>query len=60
MSKRNTQQRRHTIIAELSNLGEVSVDSLAKKFDTSEVTAELCLYRMKLPNLKLKSFRNER
>jgi DeoR/GlpR family transcriptional regulator of sugar metabolism len=38
MSKRNTQQRRHTIIAELSNLGEVSVDSLAKKFDTSEVT----------------------
>ena len=38
MSKRNTQQRRHTIIAELSNLGEVSVDSLAKMFDTSEVT----------------------
>ncbi|MFT5813827.1 MAG: DeoR/GlpR family transcriptional regulator of sugar metabolism, partial [Psychroserpens sp.] len=38
MSKRNTQQRRHTIIAELSNLGEVSVDSLAKMFETSEVT----------------------
>ena len=38
MSKRNTQQRRHTIITELNNLGEVSVDSLAKKFDTSEVT----------------------
>jgi DeoR/GlpR family transcriptional regulator of sugar metabolism len=38
MSKRNTQQRRHTIISDLNELGEVSVDSLAKKFDTSEVT----------------------
>ena len=38
MSKRNTQQRRHTIISELNKNGEVSVDSLAKQFSTSEVT----------------------
>ena len=38
MSKRNTQQRRHNIIADLNAQGEVSVDSLAKQFDTSEVT----------------------
>lgn len=38
MSKRNTQQRRHTIITLLSSQGEVSVDELAKRFDTSEVT----------------------
>jgi DeoR/GlpR family transcriptional regulator of sugar metabolism len=38
MSKRNTQQRRHNIISELNEHGEVSVDSLAKQFDTSEVT----------------------
>jgi len=38
LSKRNTQQRRHTIITLLSEHGEVSVDELAKRFDTSEVT----------------------
>lgn len=38
MSKRNTQQRRHTIITLLNTNGEVSVDELAKRFDTSEVT----------------------
>ena len=38
MSKRNTQQRRHTIITLLGTQGEVSVDELAKRFDTSEVT----------------------
>lgn len=38
MSKRNTQQRRHTIIALLNSQGEVGVDELAKRFDTSEVT----------------------
>ena len=38
MSKRNTQQRRHNIITDLNAQGEVSVDSLAKQFDTSEVT----------------------
>ena len=38
LSKRNTQQRRHTIITLLGSQGEVSVDDLAKRFDTSEVT----------------------
>ena len=38
MSKRNTPQRRHTILALLTEQGEVSVDQLAKLFETSEVT----------------------
>ena len=38
MSKRNTPQRRHAIIALLAEQGEVSVDALSKRFETSEVT----------------------
>ncbi len=38
MSKRNTQQRRHNIISDLNINGEVTVDHLAKQFNTSEVT----------------------
>ncbi|GEM74280.1 DeoR/GlpR family DNA-binding transcription regulator [Vibrio sagamiensis] len=38
MSKRNIQLRRHTISNLVNELGEVSVDELAHKFDTSEVT----------------------
>ena len=38
MSKRNTPQRRHNILALLAEQGEVSVDELAKRFETSEVT----------------------
>lgn len=38
MSKRNTLQRRHIILSTLNELGEVSVDALAKRFETSEVT----------------------
>ena len=38
MSKRNTPQRRHTILALLAEQGEVSVDELSKAFATSEVT----------------------
>ena len=38
MSKRNTPQRRHAIISLLAAQGEVSVDALAKRFETSEVT----------------------
>ena len=38
MSKRNTQLRRHAISNLVSELGEVSVDELAQKFETSEVT----------------------
>lgn len=38
MNKRNTQQRRRAIIALLNSDGEVSVDQLAQRFGTSEVT----------------------
>ncbi|NQY64277.1 MAG: DeoR family transcriptional regulator [Alteromonadaceae bacterium] len=38
MSKRNTQQRRHTIVNELNRSGQVSVDQLSQQFSTSEVT----------------------
>jgi len=38
MSKRNTPQRRHAILALLAERGEVSVDELARRFETSEVT----------------------
>ncbi len=38
MSKRNTQLRRHAISNLVNDQGEVSVDELAQKFDTSEVT----------------------
>ncbi|HAS6348278.1 DeoR family transcriptional regulator [Vibrio sp. IRLE0018] len=38
MSKRNTQLRRHSISKLVNEKGEVSVDELAHKFNTSEVT----------------------
>ena len=38
MSKRNTPQRRHAILALLNEQGEVSVDELSRRFETSEVT----------------------
>ncbi|EPQ8524062.1 MULTISPECIES: DeoR/GlpR family DNA-binding transcription regulator [Vibrio] len=38
MSKRNTQLRRHSISKLVNEKGEVSVDELSHKFDTSEVT----------------------
>lgn len=38
MNKRNTQQRRRAILDLLDAQGEVSVDELAQRFETSEVT----------------------
>ncbi|WP_150539030.1 DeoR/GlpR family DNA-binding transcription regulator [Actinobacillus vicugnae] len=38
MSKRNTQQRRHLIVKMVQEQGEVSVETLANFFETSEVT----------------------
>ncbi|WP_070971710.1 DeoR/GlpR family DNA-binding transcription regulator [Vibrio sonorensis] len=38
MSKRNTQLRRHTISNLVNELGEVSVEELSSRFETSEVT----------------------
>jgi len=38
MPKRNTLQRRHSILETLNLEGQVQVDALAKALDTSEVT----------------------
>ena len=38
MSKRNTQQRRHAILNLVNESGEVTVDELSLRFETSEVT----------------------
>ncbi len=56
MSKRNTQQRRHIIITELNASGEVSVDQLAKRFDTSEVTIRKDLSALEKSGLLLRRY----
>lgn len=56
MSKRNTQQRRHTIITELNTHGEVSVDTLAKRFETSEVTIRKDLAALESSGLLLRRY----
>jgi DeoR/GlpR family transcriptional regulator of sugar metabolism len=56
MTKRNTKQRRHIIITELNNNGEVSVDQLAKKFDTSEVTIRKDLAALENSGLLLRRY----
>lgn len=56
MSKRNTQQRRHTIITELNSVGEVSVDALSKRFSTSEVTIRKDLAALETSGLLLRRY----
>jgi len=56
MSKRNTQQRRHTILTELNNFGEVTVDQLTKMFDTSEVTIRKDLSALEKSGLLLRKY----
>ncbi|TPH15754.1 DeoR/GlpR family DNA-binding transcription regulator [Litorilituus lipolyticus] len=56
MPKRNTQQRRHNIIADLNLHGEVSVESLAKHFDTSEVTIRKDLAALENSGLLLRRY----
>ncbi|MDA1381133.1 DeoR/GlpR family DNA-binding transcription regulator [Plesiomonas shigelloides subsp. oncorhynchi] len=56
MSKRNTQQRRHTIMALLTEQGEVSVDMLAKRFETSEVTIRKDLAELERNGLLLRRY----
>ncbi|TYK64960.1 DeoR/GlpR family DNA-binding transcription regulator [Colwellia echini] len=56
MSKRNTQQRRHNIITDLNVRGEVSVEGLAKQFDTSEVTIRKDLAALENSGLLLRRF----
>jgi DeoR/GlpR family transcriptional regulator of sugar metabolism len=56
MSKRNTPQRRHTILALLSEQGEVSVDALAQHFATSEVTIRKDLAALEKNGLLLRRY----
>ena len=56
MSKRNTPQRRHTILALLSDQGEVSVDQLARQFETSEVTIRKDLAALEKNGLLLRRY----
>ena len=56
MSKRNTPQRRHNILALLAEQGEVSVDALAKHFQTSEVTIRKDLAALESNGLLLRRY----
>ncbi|MEO9331993.1 DeoR/GlpR family DNA-binding transcription regulator [Ectopseudomonas guguanensis] len=56
MSKRNTPQRRHTILALLAEQGEVSVDALAQHFATSEVTIRKDLAALEKNGLLLRRY----
>ena len=56
MSKRNTPQRRHNILALLAEQGEVSVDELAKRFETSEVTVRKDLAALETNGLLLRRY----
>ena len=56
MSKRNTPQRRHNILALLNERGEVSVDELAKRFETSEVTIRKDLAALETHGLLLRRY----
>ncbi|VXB03023.1 Glucitol operon repressor [Pseudomonas sp. 8AS] len=56
ISKRNTPQRRHTILALLSEQGEVSVDQLASAFATSEVTIRKDLAALEKNGLLLRRY----
>ena len=56
MTKRNTQQRRHTIVTLVQEQGEVSVDALAKHFSTSEVTIRKDLAELERNGLLLRRY----
>ncbi|MGA6097773.1 DeoR/GlpR family DNA-binding transcription regulator [Stutzerimonas marianensis] len=56
MSKRNTPQRRHAILALLNAQGEVSVDELSGRFETSEVTIRKDLAALEKNGLLLRRY----
>ena len=56
MNKRNTQQRRHSIITILNQQGEVSVDELSNRFETSEVTIRKDLAELEKTGLLLRRY----
>ena len=56
MTKRNTQQRRHAILQQVNELGEVSVEQLAEQFATSEVTIRKDLTALEQSGLLLRRY----
>jgi DeoR/GlpR family transcriptional regulator of sugar metabolism len=56
MTKRNTQQRRRAIIDLLNASGEVSVETLAEQFSTSEVTIRKDLAALESNGLLLRRY----
>lgn len=54
--KRNTQQRRHAIVALVQEHGEVSVDDLTRRFETSEVTIRKDLALLETSGLLLRRY----
>ncbi|WP_108653080.1 DeoR/GlpR family DNA-binding transcription regulator [Dongshaea marina] len=56
MTKRNTQQRRHTIVRQLNEQGEVTVEQLAGLFQTSEVTIRKDLAALEKNGLLLRRY----
>jgi DeoR/GlpR family transcriptional regulator of sugar metabolism len=56
MQKRNTQQRRRSILEQLNRTGEVAVDELAKLFSTSEVTIRKDFVELESNGLLLRKF----
>ncbi len=56
MSKRNTQQRRHLIVQQVNEFGEVSVEALNKQFNISEVTIRKDLSALEASGLLLRRY----
>lgn len=56
MSKRNTQQRRHLIVQQVNEQGEVSVEALTKQFNISEVTIRKDLSALEASGLLLRRY----
>ena len=56
MNKRNTQQRRHLIVSQLQQQGELSVEHLADQFQTSEVTIRKDLTVLEQAGLLLRRY----
>lgn len=56
MNKRNTQQRRHLIVSQLQQQGEVTVEQLAAHFQTSEVTIRKDLTALEQAGLLLRRY----
>ncbi|WAJ70206.1 DeoR/GlpR family DNA-binding transcription regulator [Catenovulum adriaticum] len=56
MSKRNTQQRRHTIHSLVNENGEMSVEALSERFETSVVTIRKDLAALEKSGLLLRRY----